>query len=222
MWAQAQDDAFNKAKHLIFTASVLQHYDLCKPVTLQVDASEEGMGGALLQPNSEGRLPVAYTSNSLDATEKRYSQIEKECLAICNAFGKSDHLLFGKSDIEVHTNHRPIETICQMPLQKAPAQLQKMLMRLQRYHFTIKYKKGTSLYLTDTLSRTTLPTPVNARVKVFRTELTEKSDTHNSCLTETTESHLRDETKKDKHLFELMAAIAQGWPDDRKQALQPL
>ena len=80
MWAQAQDDAFNKAKHLISSAPVLQYYNLNKPVTLQVDASEEGVGGSLLQPNSEGRLqPVAYTSNSLNATEQRHSQIEKEC-----------------------------------------------------------------------------------------------------------------------------------------------
>lgn len=226
MWAQAQDDAFNKAKHLISTAPVLQYYDLSKPVTLQVDASEEGVGGALLQPNSEGRLqPVAYTSNSLNATEQRYSQIEKECLAICNAFGKFDHWLYGKSDIEVHTDHQPLETICKKPLHKAPARLQKMLMRLQRYRFTIQYKKGTSLYLADTLSRAALPTPVHARVtgfEVFRTELTEESDTHNPRLTETTESRLRDETKKDEHLSKLMATIAQGWPDDRKQLPQPL
>ena len=163
MWAKAQDDAFQKAKQLISTAPVLQYYDLNKPVTLQVDASEDGVGGALLQPNSEGRLqPVAYTSNSLNATEQRYSQIEKECLAICNAFGKFDHWLYGKSDIEVHTDHQPLETICKKPLHKAPARLQKMLMRLQRYRFTIKYKKGTSLHLADTLSRAALPTPVHA------------------------------------------------------------
>ena len=54
MWTQAQDDAFKKAKHLIATAPVLQYYDLDKPVALQVDASEEGLGGALLQPNDDG------------------------------------------------------------------------------------------------------------------------------------------------------------------------
>jgi len=58
MWAQAQDEAFNKAKHLISTTPLLQYYDLNKPVTLQVDASE----GCL--------QPVAYTSNSLNATEQ--------------------------------------------------------------------------------------------------------------------------------------------------------
>lgn len=226
MWAKAQDDAFKKAKHLISTAPVLPYYDLNKPVTLQVDASDEGVGGALLQPNSDGHLqPVAFTSNSLNATEQRYSQIEKECLAICNAFGKFDHWLYGKSDIEVHTDHQPLETICKKPLHKAPARLQKMLMRLQRYHFTIKYKKGTSLHLADTLSRAALPTPVHARVtgfEVFRTELTEESDTHNPRLTETTESRLRAETRKDEHLSKLMTTIVQGWPDDRNQVPQTL
>ena len=226
MWAQAQDDAFKKAKHLIATAPVLQYYDLNKPVTLQVDASEEGLGGALLQPNDDGQLqPVAYTSNSLNATEQRYSQIEKECLAICNAFGKFDHWLYGKSDIEVHTDHQPLETICKKPLHKAPARLQKMLMRLQRYSFVIKYKKGTSLHLADTLSRAALPTPTHARVtgfEVFRTDLTEESNTHNPRLTENTESRVREETKKDEHLSKLMSTILQGWPDDKNQVPQPL
>lgn len=38
--------------------------------------------------------------------------IEKEYLAICSDFGKFDHWLYGKSDIEVHTDHQPLKTIC--------------------------------------------------------------------------------------------------------------
>lgn len=115
-WSEAQADALSSAKKLIATAPTLQYYDLGKPVVLQVDASEEGLGGALLQPNAEGKLqPVAFTSNSLNSTEQRYSQIEKECLAICNAFAKFDHWLFGKLDVTVHTDHKPLETICRNP-----------------------------------------------------------------------------------------------------------
>ena len=118
-WTEVHERAFNDAKQLISTAPILQYYDLEKPVVLQVDASEEGLGGALLQPNAEGKLqPVAFTSNSLSSTEQRYSQIEKECLAICNTFGKFDHWLFGKSDITVHTDHQPLETIYKKPLHR--------------------------------------------------------------------------------------------------------
>ena len=137
MWAQAQDNAFKNVKHLVSIAPVLQYYDLNKLVSFQVDASEEGVRSALLQSNSEGRLqPVTCIPNSLNATEQRYSQIEKECLAICNAFGKSLALWQIK-----HTSSQPLETICKKALHKALARLQKMTMRLQRYRFAVKYKK---------------------------------------------------------------------------------
>ena len=105
IWSKVQDGAFNKAK-LISSAPVLAYYDLDKPVVLQTDASDNALGGTLLQPNDKGKLqPVAFTSSSMSPTEQRYSQIEKECLAICNCFQKFDQWLYGKSDIEVHTDH---------------------------------------------------------------------------------------------------------------------
>jgi len=71
------------------------------PVTLQVDASGLGVGGALLQNDQ----PVAFYSNILTETEQRYAVIEKECLAICLAFEKWDSLLHGKSDINRIISH---------------------------------------------------------------------------------------------------------------------
>ena len=162
-WFEAQENAFKKAKDVIAKAPTLAYYDLHKPVVIQADASDESLyyRGALLQPHEHGRLqPVAFTSCSMSPAEQRYSQIEKECLAICHCFNKFDQWVYGKHDIEVHTDHQPLETILRKPLNKAPARLQKMLMRLRRYSFKALYKKGTSLHLADTLSRTALPDPV--------------------------------------------------------------
>ena len=174
IWLDTQDQAFNKAKQLIASTPVLAYYDLCKPVILQTDASDYAVGGALLQPNNKGYLqPVAFTSPSMDPTEKRYSQIEKECLAICHIFQKFDHWLYGKHDIEVHTNHQPLETIMKKPLNKAPAHLQRMSMRLQRYRFKVTYKRGPTLHLANTLSLAPLTHPVAVDVTsfdVFRVE----------------------------------------------------
>ena len=87
IWSKVQDGAFNKAKQLISSALVLAYYDLDKPVLLQTDAIDYALGDALLQPNDKGKLqPVAFTSSSMSPTEQHYSQIEKECLAICNCF----------------------------------------------------------------------------------------------------------------------------------------
>jgi len=79
IWVQAQDDAFNKAKHLIFTATVLQYYDLNKPFTLPVDASEEGVGSDLLQPivktafNRWHTYQTASTQQSKDTPKSKKS-----------------------------------------------------------------------------------------------------------------------------------------------------
>ena len=95
---------------------VLAYYNLDKPIVLQTDASDYVLGGALLQPNDKGKLqPAAFTSFSMSPTEQRYSHIEKECLAICNCFQKFDEWLYAKSDIEVHTDHQPLETILKNP-----------------------------------------------------------------------------------------------------------
>ena len=57
---------------------------------------------------------VAYSLSSLlwaHRTEIRIKLIEKETLTIVYAFKEFDQLLFGKGDITVHTNHKPLEAI---------------------------------------------------------------------------------------------------------------
>ena len=53
-------------------------YNVQEEVTLQCDASQAGLGAALMQKGQ----PVAYASRALTPTETRYAQIEKELLAI--------------------------------------------------------------------------------------------------------------------------------------------
>ena len=228
IWSKVQESAFSKAEQLISSAPVLAYYDLHKPVVLQTDASDYDLGGAPLQPNDIGKLqPVAFTSSSMSPTEQRYSQIEKECLAICNCFQKFDQWPYGKSDVVVHTDHQPLETIMKKPLNKAPARLQRMLMKLQRYRFNLTYKRGPTLHLADTLFRAALPQPTSARVThfdIFRVEMESEQNRRNPRLEETTENHLREETSKDVTLATLYNVIVHGWPEDRSlisESLRP-
>lgn len=90
------------------------------------------------------------------------------------------------------------------PLNKAPARLQRMLMRLQRYRFKLTYKRGPTLHLADTLSRAALPQPVAAKVThfdVFRVEMESEHNSRNPRLQEGTEYHLREETGKGYGFF---------------------
>ena len=60
MWTDVHEKSFNSAKDLIISRDILQYYDVTLPVVLQVDASEEAIGGVLLQ---DGK-PVCFTSHS--------------------------------------------------------------------------------------------------------------------------------------------------------------
>ena len=65
-WTDAHDKAFVESKNFIAHGPVLRYFNPHLPVTLQVDASAAGVGGALLQDNQ----PVAFYSNTLTATER--------------------------------------------------------------------------------------------------------------------------------------------------------
>ena len=56
---------------MVTEAPILSYYDLSSPLAIQCDASQKGLGAALLQ----NQKPVAYASHALTDTETRYAQI---------------------------------------------------------------------------------------------------------------------------------------------------
>lgn len=147
-WSQIHEEAFAKIRKLVSEAPVLRYYDHRKPLVIQYDASEKGMGAALLQ---EGQ-PLAYISWALTDTETRYAQIEKELLAVVYACERFHQYTFGQQ-VTVLSDHRPLEAIMKKELGKCPKRLQNMLMWLQRYNATVLYHPGKMMFLADTLSR---------------------------------------------------------------------
>ena len=62
LWSSNHENAFNTAKNLIASATALRYFDSTLLVTLQVDASEDAIGGVLL----ENDQPVCFTSHRLN------------------------------------------------------------------------------------------------------------------------------------------------------------
>ena len=225
LWSAQHQKAFDESKTLATTAPCLKYYDVSAPVVLQVDTSDYGLGAALLQPsqqNSDGSFdekslqPVAYSSKSLTATEQRYAQIEKECLAIVEAFSKFDQWLLGKDSITVHTDHQPLQSIFQKDLISAPKRLQKMMLFLQCYNFTVTYRKGSSLFLADILSRAPChENPSTSKeletFQVFRAHLSEL-DPVSTALRDTTREQLQKATAACPDMQLLTHHIIHGWP----------
>ncbi|PFX15885.1 Retrovirus-related Pol polyprotein from transposon 17.6 [Stylophora pistillata] len=157
VWNEPQQTAFAKLKEMVTRTPVLRYYNLKDEVTLQCDASQSGLGAALMQ----NRQPVAYAPRALTPAETRYAQIEKELLAIVFACDCFDVYVYGRDLVNVETNHKSLEVIFMKSLASAPKRLQRMLLHLQKYNLKVKYKKGREMLLADTLSRAYLP-EVNA------------------------------------------------------------
>ena len=149
VWSHLQRESFQKLKEALSRAPVLRYYSLKDKVTIQCDASRSGLSAALIQLGQ----PVAFASRAMTPAETRYAQIEKELLAIVYACEKFVAYVYGRTEVTIQLDHKPLESIFKKPLNTAPMHLQRMLLRLQRYNSRVMYAKGTEMFLVDILSR---------------------------------------------------------------------
>ena len=213
-WDTAAAAAWKAVKVAVTRAPVLRFYDLQKEVTLQCDASQSGLGAAMMQ---EGQ-PVAWASRALTDTECRYAQIEKELLAIVFACERFDPYIYGRDKVTVESDHKPLEVIMAKPLCGAPTRLQRMMLRLQRYNLAVSYKKGAAMFLADTLSRAYLPHDplVSAAPHVAALEsldATVELPVSAARLRQMAAASVADETCQ-----RLARVIRSGWPETKSAA----
>ena len=97
MWGQRQAEAFAEVKSLLESPCVLVHYDDKLPLTLSCDASPYGVGAVLSHKMPTGEeKPIAFASRTLTAAERKYSQLDKEALALIFGVRKYHQYLCGR------------------------------------------------------------------------------------------------------------------------------
>ncbi|CAB3223790.1 unnamed protein product [Arctia plantaginis] len=210
-WAEIHDSAFSELKRCLTKKPVLQFYSMNDPITISVDASKSGLGAVLMQNHH----PVCYASKSLTKTEQRYAQIEKELYACVFACERFYGYIYGRTDIVIESDHKPLVTIIKKPIIDCPPRLQRMLLRLQPYTFKLVYKPGKELYIADTLSRAYQAS--NNIDNDLQSDITEaiRSLTVKNELTDSHFIALQKETELDKDLQKLKQYIVKGWPFDK-------
>ena len=215
-WEKRHQAALDAIKAELCNAKILSYYDPDPKTTtiLQCDASQLGLGAWLRQIDSTGKEKiVAMCSRGLHDAETRYSNIERECLAVKFGLEKFEYYLMGRHTI-VESDHSPLEQIFKKNIAEVPVRLQNMIIRCLRFDINVVYKPGVKVPVADALSRMCMPAKKadEPRDINFVTGIESPIDLQRireACLQDATSNLLKN-------------AVFKGWPDQRKHCPQEL
>lgn len=155
-----------RSKQGLLKHSILGFYDVNDRTQVIADASPVRLGAVLIQFKENEPRIISFANRILTAPEQNYAQTEKEALALVWAVERFHYFLFGRQ-FELVTDHKALEILF-TPKSTPCARIERWVIRLMAYKFTVVYKPGKT-NIADPLSRL-IPTDTTATNKTSATE----------------------------------------------------
>ena len=142
-WCKQHQQAFEALKQSLSSETTLAYFVANRETVVICDYSQEGISSIVAQkdPVVQKYRPVIYSSRSCTEAERKYSQIEGECLAIQWGVQKNHHFLVGTSFI-IFTDHKALLSLLNKPHKKSPLRIERMRIKLSGYDFEVKHCPG--------------------------------------------------------------------------------
>lgn len=148
-WNEEAQECFYKLRDIMASDLVLALPNFNFPFSVTTDASDYGYG-AVLEQVIDDKKHFAFFSKSYTASQRNYSTPEKELLGVVMAIEHWKETLYG-SEFTVFTDHQHLTWLLN---KKDPhPRLERWMIRLSLYRFTLVYKPGKENIVVDMLSR---------------------------------------------------------------------
>ena len=148
-WTDELRHIYEKFKSQVENCGKLFFVDEKKPVFLNTDASNHGIGASLYQLDEEGKkIPIQFISKKLNKTELGWNIVEKEMYSIFYSIMKLDHLLRDQYFVlqtdskilsHMNTDHKD--------------KVKRWKIAIQHFNFDVLHIDGKDNVEADTLSR---------------------------------------------------------------------
>lgn len=206
-WTETEEKAFHAITNHLTDDTVMGYYKTQQETEVIVDASPVGLGAILAQRGDGQFRPVTYVSRALTPVEQRYSQTEREALAIRWACERLRMYLAGTS-FKIVTDHKPLVYIFNNPASKLPMRIERWSMYLQEFDFLVEYRSGKT-NPADYMSRHPCKekNDHHQRHQANRTERVVKQITANSVPTAMTLQEIKEATEKDSTINKIKDII---------------
>ena len=161
-------------------------------------------------------------SRALTETEQRYSNIERELLAIVFALERLNHYSCGRT-ITVKSDHKPLQSIWKKSIVSASPRLQRLLLRLAHYDINIEFLHGKENVIADALSRVCPLQSNNSKPKESNIDVIPVHHiTQSAPVSKARLKELRLVTQTDPALHSLNKTVHEGWPQSKKDCPEQL
>ena len=204
-WTEKHTKAFTTLKNRLSEACALAFFDPSLPTSIYTDASPVGVSAVLTQ----GDKVIQYGSRALTPVEQRYSQTEREALAITWACEYFHIFVFG-APFEVFTDHKPLVSIFGNTRAQLSARIERWVLRTLPYEMRVTYRPGHD-NPADYLSRHPVKVSASSREEKAAEEYLNYL-VHNSTPKSMTVDQVVNETAKDATLQAVIrAVITNNW-----------
>ena len=149
-WGESEEESFQTLKQKLCDAPVLSYFDKTCHTQVSADASPYGLAAVLVQKQNGQNRIIAYASRTSSQIERKYSQTEKEALALVWSCERFHVYLYG-ANFDLLTDHKALEFIFP-PRSKPSARIERWMLRLQPYRYKVIHIAG-SKNIGDSLSR---------------------------------------------------------------------